>query len=54
MELVSEEIRRLPRLVKTMLSISKFEANEMLINYKNVNITDLIINTILMFEKKNK
>ncbi|NLP26374.1 MAG: HAMP domain-containing histidine kinase [Clostridiales bacterium] len=52
MELVSEEIRRLSRLVKTMLSISKFEANEMLINYENVNITDLIINTILMFEKK--
>lgn len=52
LRLVSEEIRRLSRLVKTMLNISKFEANEMEINYENVNITDLIINTILMFEKK--
>lgn len=52
MTLVSEEIKRLSRLVKTMLNISKFEANEMSINYENVNITEIAIKTILMFEKK--
>ncbi len=52
MELVSEEIRRLSRIVKTMLNISKFEANEMQINYENVDITDMCIKTILMFEKR--
>ena len=52
MELVSDEIRRLSRLVKTMLNISKFEANEMQINYENVDITDMSIKTILMFEKR--
>ena len=34
MKLVSEEIQRLSRLVRSMLNISKFEAGEMKINYK--------------------
>ena len=53
MKLVSEEIQRLSRLVRAMLNISKFEAGEMKINYKKgVNITQLAINTMLMFERK--
>lgn len=53
MKLVSEEIQRLSRLVRSMLNISKFEAGEMKINYKKgVNITQLAINTMLMFERK--
>lgn len=52
MLLVSDEIKRLSRLIRTMLNISKFEANEMVINYENVNISDIAVQTVFMFEKK--
>lgn len=49
--IVSDEIKRLSRLVRTMLNISKFEAGEMTINYKKLDIADLLIRTVFLFEK---
>ena len=51
LSIVSDEIKRLSRLVRTMLNISKFEAGEMTINYKKFDIADLLIRTVFLFEK---
>lgn len=51
LSIVSDEIKRLSRLVRTMLNISKFEAGEMTISYKKLDIADLLIRTVFLFEK---
>lgn len=49
--IVSDEIKRLSRLVRTMLNISKFEVGELDINYDKFDISDLLIRTVFLFEK---
>jgi signal transduction histidine kinase len=50
--LVSKEIKRLRILISSMLNMSRFESGTLSPNFRNTNITDLVIQTVLMFEKK--
>lgn len=50
--LVSNEIKRLRILISSMLNMTKFESGTMTPNFKPTNITDLVIQVVLMFEKK--
>lgn len=52
LRLVSDEVKRLSRLVTGMLNMSKIEAGEMQINLKNFDIGETIFKTLLNFEKK--
>ena len=51
-KIISEEIHRLRTLVNSMLNLTKFEAGEMQLRLTNVNIAQLLIKTVLMFEKR--
>ena len=52
LKIVSSEIQRLSRLVRSMLNISKIEAGELKITPTDVDITDIIIRTTLLFENR--
>ena len=52
LRLVSDEVKRLSRLVTGMLNMSKLEAGEMPINIKSFDLRNDIIKTVLSFEKK--
>ncbi len=52
LRLVSDEVKRLSRLVTGMLNMSKIEAGEMQINLKSFDISANIFKTLLNFEKK--
>lgn len=51
LQIVSSEVQRLSRLVRSMLSISRIEAGEMQIVPTAVEITDIITRTLFIFEK---
>lgn len=50
--IVSEEVKRLSRLVVSMLNMSKMEAGEMRIKPKRFNLTQQIIGIFMSFEQK--
>ncbi len=50
--LVSEEVKRLSRLVRSMLNLSKIEAGEMELNKTDFNILDTVIRVVLAFENR--
>ncbi len=50
--IVSKEIQRLKILISSMLNMTKFETGTMTPNFRETNLTDLVIQTVLMFEKK--
>ena len=50
--IVSDEIRRLSRLVRSMLYLSKYESHEMEINCCEFDLHDLVINTVFLFENQ--
>ena len=52
LNLVSNEVKRLSRLVKAMLNIAKIDAGETKLNLKSFDISDLIIKTLFNFEAK--
>lgn len=52
LEIVSEEVKRLSRLVKSMLNLSRFESGEMDIKTKKVDIVDIVCQTLFSFEKQ--
>lgn len=52
LELVSEEVKRLSRLVRSMLNLSKIEAGEMQLNKTEFNILDTVIQVVLNFENR--
>lgn len=52
LRLVSDEVKRLSRLVTGMLNMSKLEAGEMQMNIKEFDISKNIFKTLLSFEKK--
>lgn len=52
LQIVSDEVKRLSRLVTGMLNMSKLEAGEMPINIKEFDISADIFKTLLSFEKK--
>ena len=52
LKLVSDEIKRLSRLVKSMLNIAKIDAGETKLNLACFDISDLIIKTLFNFETR--
>lgn len=52
LQLVSEEVHRLARLVRTMLNLARIEAGEMEINKAQINIVDTIAQTLFSFEQQ--
>lgn len=50
--LVSKEIKRLRILISSMLNMTKFESGTLVPNFQRTNMTDLVIQTVFMFEKK--
>lgn len=52
LKIVSDEVRRLSRLVVAMLNMSKMESGDFEMKPKNYNITDQIIHILLTFEQE--
>ena len=52
LEIVSEEIKRLSRLVKSMLSIARIEAGDMKLNPTDFDVNELVCRTVFAFEQK--
>ena len=50
--IVSGEVKRLSRLITSMLAISRMEAGEMKLNLAQVEITGLVMETVFSFEKR--
>ncbi|MBQ9696656.1 MAG: HAMP domain-containing histidine kinase [Oscillospiraceae bacterium] len=50
--IIAEEIHRLRTLVNSMLNLTRFESGEMQLRAANVDIAQLLIRTVLMFEKR--
>lgn len=50
--LVSKEIKRLRILISSMLNMTRFESGTLKPNFTDTNLTDLVIQTVFMFEKK--
>ena len=51
LKLVSDEVKRLSRLVKAMLNVTKIEAGETKLNAEPIDMRDIIITTLFNFEK---
>ncbi len=51
LQVVSDEVKRLARLVRSMLNIAKIEAGEMKISPSAINIHDLVLRTVFTFEQ---
>ena len=51
LELVSEEVKRLSRLVTGMLNLSKIEDGELQLNLKPFDVNELVFTTVLRFEQ---
>lgn len=52
LEVISEEVKRLSRMVKSMLSIARIEAGDMKINPSDFDINELVCRTVFAFEQK--
>lgn len=52
LEIVSNEIKRLSRMVVSMLNLSKIQAGEVKLSAKKYDISTQIIETLLLFEKQ--
>lgn len=52
LQIVSDEVKRLARLVRSMLNIAKYETGEIAMNTENFDIVPLAIKTVLLFEKR--
>lgn len=52
LEIVSEEVKRLSRMVKSMLSIARIEAGDMKLNPTDFDINELVCRTVFAFEQK--
>lgn len=51
LQIVSDEVKRLSRLVRSMLNIAKIEAGEMKIAPTAINIHDIVLRTVFTFEQ---
>ncbi len=52
LKIVSDEVKRLSRLVKSMLNVARLEAGEISLNMSAFDISDTIITTLFSFEKQ--
>ncbi|MGN0674226.1 MAG: ATP-binding protein [Oscillospiraceae bacterium] len=54
LKIVSKEVNRLARLVRSMLNISKYEAGELKLSTEDFDILPYIVQTLMSFEKRIK
>ncbi len=52
LNIVSAEVKRLSRLVQSMLALSRIDSGTMKLNKQSFNLTEIIIETLLTFEQK--
>lgn len=52
LNIVSVEVKRLSRLVQSMLALSRIDSGTMKLNKQRFNLTEVIIETLLTFEQK--
>ncbi|MBR3803002.1 MAG: HAMP domain-containing histidine kinase [Clostridia bacterium] len=52
LRIVSEEVKRLSRIVVSMLNLSKIEAGQLDLSISDVDLSDIILNTFLNLEQK--
>ncbi len=52
LRIVSDEVKRLSRLVISMLNLSKIEAGELTLNVNNFDISHMIFNILVTFEQR--
>ena len=52
LQIVSEEVKRLSRIVVSMLNLSKIEAGQLDLNFSDVDLSAMILNTFLTLEQK--
>lgn len=52
LQIVSKEVNRLARLVRSMLNISKYESGELALSTENFDVLPVILQTLLNFEKR--
>lgn len=52
LQIVSKEVNRLSRLVRSMLNISKYESGELTLSTEEFDVLPIILQTLLNFEKR--
>ena len=52
LKIVSKEVNRLARLVRSMLNISKYEAGELSLSTEDFDVLPVIVQTLMNFEKR--
>lgn len=52
LEIISSEVHRLTRLVRSMLNLAKIEAGELKPNFSRFSVLDPIVDTLMTFEKR--
>ena len=52
LKIVSDEVKRLSRIVVSMLNLSKIEAGQLDLNFNDVDLPAMVLNTFLTLEKK--
>lgn len=52
LKIVSEEVKRLSRIVVSMLNLSKIEAGQLDLNFSDVDLSDMILGTFINLEQK--
>ena len=52
LKIVSDETKRLSRLVNSMLQLSKFESEQMKLNVTSFNMTDMLLQILFSFENR--
>ena len=52
LHIVSEEIKRLSRLVRSMLDLSRIDSGELKLNYQRFDLLEVLVNVILTFERE--
>ena len=52
LSIVSEEIKRLARLVRSMLDLSRLDSGEMKLNYQSFDIVSMLVTIVITFEQE--
>ena len=52
LHIVSDEIKRLSRLVRSMLNLSRIDSGELKLNYQTFDLLDVLVNVIITFEQE--
>ena len=52
LHIISDEVRRLSRLVKSMLDLSRLDSGELKLNYKNFDLLSTLVTILITFERE--